>query len=149
MSKKMIRNYVPFVKIENPNDRRRGPKKETTVVAVPKKNTIKVPQPEPKDYLEKKEEEKPEEEVIETEFSKQRKHFLLCVPYCSYEQVGVVFQLINKYAPDAIEYTDQGRPNIQMDAIPDVLMKRLLDQLDMWGIGYVSSKKKWSNDIYL
>ena len=49
----MIRNYVPFVKIENPNDRRRGPKKEPSAVAA-KKLALK-PQNEPKDYLEKKE----------------------------------------------------------------------------------------------
>ena len=49
MSKKMIRNYVPFVKLENPSDKRRGPKKDPQVV--PKKSAIKVPQPEPKDYL--------------------------------------------------------------------------------------------------
>ena len=27
MTKKLIRNYVPFVKLENPTDKRRGPKK--------------------------------------------------------------------------------------------------------------------------
>lgn len=60
MTKKMIRNYVPFVKIENPTDKRRGPHKKE--VATQRKTAIKVPQPEPKDYLEKMEEvEKPEE----------------------------------------------------------------------------------------
>jgi len=27
MTKKMIKNYVPFVKIDNPTDKRKGPKK--------------------------------------------------------------------------------------------------------------------------
>ena len=49
--------------------------------------------------------------------------------------------LIHRYAPEAIEY-DEGKPNIQMEGIPDNLMARLADQLDMWGIGYVSTKKK-------
>ena len=53
MTKKMIRNYVPFVKIENPTDKRRGPHKKD--VANARKTAIKVPQPEPKDYLEKME----------------------------------------------------------------------------------------------
>ena len=50
--------------------------------------------------------------------------------------------LIRKYAPGAIEYTEDGRPNIQMEGVGEGLMKRLLDQLDMWGIGYVPGKKK-------
>ena len=50
MTKKMIRNYVPFVKIENPTDKRRGPhRKDPTVLS--KKPALKVPQPEPKDYM--------------------------------------------------------------------------------------------------
>lgn len=55
MAKKMVRNYVPFVKMENPADKRRGPhKKEQALVGVPgRKPALKVPQPEPKDYLEK------------------------------------------------------------------------------------------------
>lgn len=48
--KKMIRNYVPFVKIENPADKRRGPHRKE-IVPVGRKATLKVPQPEPKDYL--------------------------------------------------------------------------------------------------
>lgn len=97
MTKKMIRNYVPFVKIENPTDKRRGPHKKDAVIM---KTKIKVPQPEPKDYLEKKEEEeKPEEVPEETEFSKQRKHFLMYIPLCTPEQVGVIFMLIHKNCP--------------------------------------------------
>jgi hypothetical protein len=53
MAKKMIRNYVAFVRIENPSDKRRGPHRKEPVVAARKPN-LKVPQPEPKDYLEKK-----------------------------------------------------------------------------------------------
>ncbi len=43
MTKKMIRNYVPFVKIENPSDKRRGPHKKDPVAV--RKTAIKVPQP--------------------------------------------------------------------------------------------------------
>lgn len=50
MAKKMIRNYVPFVRMENPSDKRRGPHRKEPVPAV-RKPTLKVPQPEPKDYL--------------------------------------------------------------------------------------------------
>jgi hypothetical protein len=64
------------------------------------------------------------------------------VPLCSYEQVGVIYKLIHKYAPEAIEYDSEGRVSVQMDNVPDTLVGRLLDQLDMWGIGYVSTKKK-------
>ena len=63
------------------------------------------------------------------------------MPYCSLEQVGVLFVLIHRYAPQAIIYTE-GRPDIHMDEIPDNLITRLIDQLDMWGIGYVPGKKK-------
>jgi hypothetical protein len=41
MTKKMIRNYVPFVKMENPSDKRRGPRKDVVI----KKVAMKVPQP--------------------------------------------------------------------------------------------------------
>jgi hypothetical protein len=44
MTKKMIRNYVPFVKMENPTDKRRGPHKKDQVVPG-RKPAIKVPQP--------------------------------------------------------------------------------------------------------
>lgn len=50
MAKKMIRNYVPFVRIENPSDKRRGPHRKDPAAPVRKPN-LKVPQPEPKDYL--------------------------------------------------------------------------------------------------
>lgn len=40
----MIRNYVPFVKMENINDKRRGPPKKDPNAAVAKKPN-KVPQP--------------------------------------------------------------------------------------------------------
>ena len=44
MAKKMIRNYVPFVRIENPADKRRGPHKKEPVATARKPN-LKVPQP--------------------------------------------------------------------------------------------------------
>jgi hypothetical protein len=44
MGKKMIRNYVPFVRIENPADKRRGPHKKEPV-ATTRKSNLKVPQP--------------------------------------------------------------------------------------------------------
>ncbi len=50
--------------------------------------------------------------------------------------------LINKNEPEAIEYTDEGNPNIISEKLSDKMVKRLVDQMDMWGIGYVSSKKK-------
>lgn len=40
MTKKMIRNYVPFVKIENPSDKRRGPHKKDPVAV--RKTAIKL-----------------------------------------------------------------------------------------------------------
>ena len=55
MAKKMVRNYVPFVKMENPADKRRGPHKKEPALPAARKANLKVPQPEPKDYLEKKE----------------------------------------------------------------------------------------------
>jgi hypothetical protein len=51
MAKKMIRNYVPFVRMENPTDKRRGPHRKEISIPTGKKPNIKVPQPEPKDYL--------------------------------------------------------------------------------------------------
>ncbi len=50
MAKKMVRNYVPFVRMENINDKRRGPHKKDMGPPVGKKGSFKVPQPEPKDY---------------------------------------------------------------------------------------------------
>jgi len=43
MTKKMIRNYVPFVKMENPADKRRGPHKKDQPPPG-RKPAIKVPQ---------------------------------------------------------------------------------------------------------
>lgn len=51
MAKKMVRNYVPFVKMENPTDKRRGPHKKEAANPPARKTNLKVPQPEPKDYL--------------------------------------------------------------------------------------------------
>lgn len=70
----MIRNYVPFVRIQNPSDKRRGPhRKEPAPVA--RKPNLKVPQPEPKDYMEKKEgeAERMEEQPVESEYTRARK----------------------------------------------------------------------------
>lgn len=50
MAKKMIRNYVPFVRMENMNDKRRGPHKKEVAAPIGKKSNLKVPQPEQKDY---------------------------------------------------------------------------------------------------
>ena len=64
------------------------------------------------------------------------------IPLCSPEQVGVIFQLLNKYAPESLEFDGEGGANVHMEKVEDSLLKRMTDQLDMWGIGYVSSKKK-------
>lgn len=73
---------------------------------------------------------------------KLRKQFLIYIPLCSSEQVGVIFLLINKNEPEAIEYDDEGNVKILAQKLTDKMVKRLTDQMDMWGIGYVSSKKK-------
>jgi hypothetical protein len=50
--------------------------------------------------------------------------------------------LIQKNEPEAIDYTDEGSVKIQAERLSDKMVKRLVDQMDMWGIGYVSNKKK-------
>lgn len=89
---------------------------------------------------ENKIEEEPKEE--DTPFLKMRKELLFFIPLCTPDQVGVVFMLINKNEPEAIEYTDDGEVKIIAEKLSDKMVKRLTDQLDMWGIGYVSGKKK-------
>lgn len=79
---------------------------------------------------------------MESEYTKQRKHFLMYIPLCSPEQVGVIFMLLNKNCPEALEFDDSGGVNVVMDNVGDALVKRLIDQLDMWGVGYAPTKRK-------
>ena len=79
---------------------------------------------------------------METEFARSRKQFLMFVPLCTPEQVGVLFLLTQKHNSEALTYDDLGNVQIDMDNVTDQMLSRLVDQLDMWGIGFVSSKKK-------
>ena len=63
-------------------------------------------------------------------------------PYCTPEQVGVMFMLMNKHCPEALEFNEEGGVKISMEMVPDQMLDRLLNQLDMWGIGYVPIKKR-------
>lgn len=53
-----------------------------------------------------------------------------------------MFMLINKHEPEGIEYDEQGNVKVLAQKLSDQIVKRLKDQMDMWGIGYVSGKKK-------
>jgi hypothetical protein len=64
------------------------------------------------------------------------------VPLCTPEQVGVIFMLVRKHSPEALAFDEEGGCNISMEDMNDVLLVRLLEQLDMWGIGYMPAKKK-------
>lgn len=50
--------------------------------------------------------------------------------------------LLNKNCPEALEFDDSGGVNVVMDNVGDALVKRLIDQLDMWGVGYAPTKRK-------
>lgn len=71
-----------------------------------------------------------------------RKDFLFFVPLCSGEQIGVMYMLIHKNEPEAIDYTEEGNVMVRAEKMSDKMVKRLIDQMDMWGIGYVSNKKR-------
>ena len=135
----MIRNYVPFVKAETAADKRKNAPK-ANVKKVPAKTT----EAEPKDYMQKQEEkaDKPMEEPKESEHEKVRKQFLMLVPLCTPEQVGVLFLLTQKHNEEALTYDEKGNVSISMDEVTDQMLGRLMDQMDMWGIGFAPARKK-------
>jgi len=64
------------------------------------------------------------------------------VTLCTPEQVGVIFLLLRKHSPDALDFEEGGKVDISMEGVSDTLLRRLLDQMDMWGIGYLPVKKR-------
>ena len=64
------------------------------------------------------------------------------VTLCTPDQVGVIFLLLRKHSPEALEFDEEGKVKVNMEGVSDTLLRRLLDQLDMWGIGYAPIKKR-------
>ena len=50
--------------------------------------------------------------------------------------------LLNKHAPQSLEYDEDGNVRVNMEIVSDSLLTRLADQLDMWGKGYAPVKRK-------
>lgn len=53
-----------------------------------------------------------------------------------------MFLLIKRYCEAAIEYDEQGKIKINMEAVTDSMLKRLMDQFDLWGLGFAPVAKK-------
>jgi len=53
-----------------------------------------------------------------------------------------MFMLIQKNEPEAVEFGEDGGVKVMAERLTDRMVKRLVDQMDMWGIGYVAGKKK-------
>ena len=134
-TKKMVKNYLPFVKIETQAGKKKGPgpKKEQKPAT---KHTSK--NQEPKTYLEKQEEAKNDgnienQEPEEPEHVVKRKNLLYLMQLCNKEQIGVIFLLLRTNCPESINYDEDGSVNIQADKIEDKMITRLSELMELWG----------------
>lgn len=131
----MIKNYLPFIKIDTQAGKKRGqPAKKESKPAKPAPKAQ-----EPKNYLEKQEEaridngaDNPEPE--EPEHIVLRKNLLYLMQLCNKDQIGVIFQLLLKNCPESIDYEEDGSVNIHGEKLDDKMANRLNELVELWGI---------------